>query len=326
MTLLTGSTGVLLRSANRSPLGQAFTKDAGNPILTNGAPGSWEDEEVNGEHVFWDLRLEQFVMSYGGYDGTLLRIGIAYAASPAGPWTKEAANPVYTAPSNSAFASSILQLPDESYIMYLQRDLVSFNRIYALSSTDLVSWSDLNGGSPVLSPGAPGQWDDKWLFDPFPRQWPDGTIELFYGGEDASDDRGIGHATSPDGVTFTKQGLLFTPGAGEVSLGLGAPAVIGTQTHYSVYHDVTAGDGVRYINRMTTDDSGATFTREQGVLRKSASGWDGGQVFDASAIIVDGTEYLVYCGGVTGIGVGLDLESKVGVATREWPTHALAGA
>ena len=70
MTLLTGSTGVLLRSANRSPLGQAFTKDAGNPILTNGAPGSWEDEEVNGEHVFWDLRLEQFVMSYGGYDGS----------------------------------------------------------------------------------------------------------------------------------------------------------------------------------------------------------------------------------------------------------------
>lgn len=326
MTLLTGSTGTLLRS-NRLPGAgvDAFAKDAGNPIISQGAGGSWEENEINGIDVFADRLLGGFVASYGGFNNADLgRIGIAYAAVPDGPWTKEVANPVFTPPSESAVASSIVQRDDDSYLMYWQK--YPTNAIYLLSSSDLITWTALNGGSPVLSPGVVS-WAADAVFDPCARLMPDGDIELFFAGQKLGPtERRIGHATAPaDGFPLTVQGILLAPHASEEQDGFGAVHVIGNQEEYALYHDAEVTSGVRYINRQWTVDGGASFTREGQVLVKSASGWDSGQVFDPSPVLFEGIEYLIYCGGDVP-GVALDLNAKVGVATRPWPQSRLAGA
>jgi uncharacterized repeat protein (TIGR01451 family) len=79
-----------------SPDGIAWTKNAANPVLGPGAPGSWEDATVYGPQVVHHGGY--FHMWYSGGDGaTNSEWVLGYAASCDADgvnWTKEAANPV----------------------------------------------------------------------------------------------------------------------------------------------------------------------------------------------------------------------------------------
>lgn len=79
-----------------SPDGLAWTKNAGNPVLGPGAPGSWDDATVYGPQVVHDGGY--FHMWYSGGDGSTNNVWVlGYAAScdaDGVTWTREAANPV----------------------------------------------------------------------------------------------------------------------------------------------------------------------------------------------------------------------------------------
>jgi predicted GH43/DUF377 family glycosyl hydrolase len=73
--------------------GLSWTKYAGNPVLTVGNPGEWDETEAGGPRVVYDGAT--YHLWYHGYSGTCCD-SIGYATSPDGVnWTKYASNPVF---------------------------------------------------------------------------------------------------------------------------------------------------------------------------------------------------------------------------------------
>lgn len=320
-----GGTGVFV-----NPLAHpTLTRYGTTPVVTRGTAGSWNAGEVDGEQVFYDTRLKQFVMVAGGYEDEpptgAYSIGLWYSRDLL-TWTEEATNPVFTANATevNVVAPTIVQLSAHSYRMYYQSygGTDGGPRIYAASSTDLLSWSRLNGGAAVLTPGAAGAWDSEVTFDPHPRIYGT-TTYLYYGGQKdtaGTKTRGIGYATSANGVSFTKYASnpILTPTGGDSQINLGAMSIIGDATSFTMWHDSSTTPDHRYINRVVTTDGGATWDTVDHDWFGPGSGWDSGQVFDASAIVHNHVLYLFYAGStVTGGGTGLSAE--IGLATMAWP-------
>lgn len=304
-----------------------LTRYPSNPVLTRGGVGTWDHDTIAGEQVFWDTRLFRWVMVYGGLDkpiasGGIGKIGLAYSDDLL-TWTKEAANPVYTAPGGDVMSATadIVQVSASSYRLYSQVYPAS-NAFALATSTTMLSWTDQGH---VFGLGTAGAWDDTYIFDPDPHlSTTDGLTYLFYGGEKSDGTRGIGFATSADGVTFTRIAKVFGPAAGESSVSYGAPALMPTvpsaPTSYQVFHDaaLTGSNTTRFIDREDTENSGSSFTHHQAVLSAAASGWDSVQVFDSAPVVWNGVLYLFYAGSnVPGSATGLSPD--IGLATMTWP-------
>ena len=296
-----------------------FTKSLSNPILSRGAAGTWDDGEIDGEAVFYDGINGRFVMVYSANDGTgsppYFKTGLAYSSDLLA-WTKEATNPVFD-PGYKQVAPTIVRRGSQ-YVMYYQK-WPGTSEVYCATSTDLLSWTVQNGGSPVL-PVRAGEWDETHTFDPNVRLRDDGTIQLFYAGQDHFGSRAVGYAYSSDNVTMTNRTFVaYWDMATEVATNWGTPSVIASNDNrWGMFVDASAVADNRFIDRLYTTDNGASFTREAQVLTKSVSGWDSGQVFDAAAIWWNGTLYLFYT-GTTVTGGSSGLASDIGLATMSWP-------
>jgi predicted GH43/DUF377 family glycosyl hydrolase len=289
-------------------------------VLTRGDAGAWDRDTIAGEQVFYDTRLGLWVMVYAGLDkriasGGVGRIGLAYSSDLL-IWKKESANPVYTPPGGDVMSATanIVQVSGSSYRLYSQVYPAS-NAFALATSSDMLTWADQGH---VFGLGAGGAWDDTVIFDPNP-VLIGGTTYLWYGGEKSDGTRGIGLATSSDGVAFTRQGRLLTPAAGESDFSYGAPAALVTDaTHYDLFHDaaLTGSNTTRFIDRSDTTD-GSTFTHHGSVLAANPSGWDNVQVFDPAPVVHNGVLYLFYAGSaINGEAVGLSPD--IGLATVVW--------
>jgi len=72
-------------------------------------------------------------------------------------------------------------------------------------SVDGLLWKGYNGGAaPVLPVGAAGAWDDAYAAQGSVVKNLDGTWDLWYSGGRTASSQGIGHATSPDGIVWTR--------------------------------------------------------------------------------------------------------------------------
>jgi len=87
-------------------------------------------------------------------------------------------------------------------------------KIGCATSPDGLAWTRC-AENPVLVPGDPGAWDESWAADPAVLM-EGTTFKMWYRGRSAGGTNAIGYATSPDGVTWTKDGanpvLQGTPG------------------------------------------------------------------------------------------------------------------
>jgi hypothetical protein len=305
-----------------------FTKSPSNPIIIEDA-GTWRDGWVDGVAIFRDTRINRWVVSVGGWDGTKYSTGLFYIDSLADVYAgtetpeEEPTNPVFSPPAGitNIVAWTTIQLPDLTYRAYWQ-NYGGGEVLHMCSSTDLVNWTHENGGAPVVS-HVPGSWYETYAFDPYPVLLPDGTTRLIFAGQDHFGTRGIGYnLLDTDGITILSTGFLFYPDfpLGDISPAFGAPAALGSETRFGVFHDhrnFTFGTG-RSIDRNWTDDGGATFTREADVLQPDGSGWDSVQVFDSAPAWEDGVLYLLHCAGnVSGDSTGIN--AKVGIAKMDWP-------
>lgn len=308
--------------AFRNPLAYAtLTRYGSTPVLSRGTSGAWDDDTIAGQQVFRDTRLERWVMVYSGLDapiasGGIIKVGLAYSYDLL-TWTKEAANPVFTASVGDVMTATanIVQVSGSSYRLYHQVYPAS-NFFTLATSTDMLTWTDQGH---VFGVGTAGQWDDTYIFDPHPVLIGD-TTYLWYGGEKSDGTRGIGLATSTDGTTFTRQGRLFTPEAGESNVSFGAPAVLVTSaTEYDVFHDaaLSGSNTTRFIDRHSTTD-GSAFSHTHQVLTADGAGFDSVQVFDPAPALWFGALYLFYAGSTT-TGDALGLSPDIGLATVRWP-------
>ena len=122
------------------------------------------------------------------------------------------------------------------FVMYASSDSYVSNwdgyvRIFRFVSDDGKNWCITNGGDPVLALGASGEWDEHCTETPAVVYF-NGLYHMFYTGYDvaydyedigadstwgtADDDNAskhfkIGHATSPDGINWTKVGAIINP-------------------------------------------------------------------------------------------------------------------
>lgn len=124
-------------------------------------------------------------------------------------WTKYENNPVMVPGAsgewdeNSVGPGTVL-FYDNTYHMYYDGSGPRPYGIGHATSTDGIIWTrDLN--NPILELGAAGEWDDYFISDPFVVK-ADTIFHMWYGAEFGTES-GIyrtGHATSPDGINWTK--------------------------------------------------------------------------------------------------------------------------
>jgi len=172
-----GSTGTNIGYAT-SPDGITWTKYSGNPLLTSGPSGSWDEVTDYQPSVLFDGTI--YHMWFGGHDGTIRRIG--YATSPDGVnWTKyddpsttsplySNSDPVLNLGSSGRWDDNFVDSPNVLYkdgvfhIWYSGNDGTITQSGHA-TSTDGINWEKdiLN---PVLNVGTTGSWDDVMSYQP----------------------------------------------------------------------------------------------------------------------------------------------------------------
>jgi len=153
----------------------------------------------------------KYWMAY--HDYSYYQIGLAYADSPLGPWTKYTENPILSPTesweSSGLWVTSFVEHEDTYYIFYYGRS-GNFHMGYAWSDADTEfpgTWHKTT--SYILEYGPPGSWDDADHEDPMIRRFGD-TYYLFYTGRGARYANGFATAPSITGP-FTKYGGS-TPG------------------------------------------------------------------------------------------------------------------
>lgn len=147
--------------------GIAWTRDAGNPILTVGGAGQWDDEDVADCAVI-RMASNDYRMWYKGNGGALPQ-PIGYATSTDGiSWSKSGSNPVFTVGSGGQWdehdimGSDVLKLPNDPrfHLFYSANRNTDFvaGLGYA-SSNDGITWTR-GASNPILSDIAEEKLDD----------------------------------------------------------------------------------------------------------------------------------------------------------------------
>jgi predicted GH43/DUF377 family glycosyl hydrolase len=191
-----------------SPDGIFWTRDSANPVLTQGADTLWDGLSIsNASVVFAD---NVYKMWYMGLDDDHdSRIGSA--TSPDGIfWTKNSANPVLDLGQPGDWDSNEAMHPwviydNGTYKMYYNGHDGSEQRILYADSPDGLTWNKFMG-HPILEPGIAGQWDENKL-GPMTVVNHDSMYHMWYMAWNFSHEFAIGHATSLNGLDWTKDTL-----------------------------------------------------------------------------------------------------------------------
>jgi hypothetical protein len=188
-----------------SPDGIAWTKYAGNPVMVPGPIGSWDEDNIDNASVI--AVADSFHMWYSGVD-SLHDNRIGHATSPDGiVWTKDPANPVIDLDNPFGWDSHEAMHPFVIYennvfkMWYNGHDGITQRILYA-TSPDGTVWTRFTSFF-MLEPGAPGRWDD-WELGPLCALRAQGGYHMWYTAWNQTPEYAIGYATSPDGLTWTK--------------------------------------------------------------------------------------------------------------------------
>jgi len=186
-----------------------------NPVLAPGVLGSWDEAEVSA--LARPKEDGGYETLYRGRNAAAVR-GVGYADSPDGiAWTKYGGNPVIQGSGQPWDAQGVGTGPflqeGDTYSYWFSGYPAGTGRYYGYaSSTDMLNWT--READPALSPGGPGSWDEQLFYC---RLIKDGLVyHMWYLGYDAAGTGRIGHATSTDGKTFTRDPAnpVLGPGAG----------------------------------------------------------------------------------------------------------------
>ncbi len=298
-----------------------WTKSGSNPLLTSG-PSPWESQGIGHPTVIYNGTTYQ--MWYGGVDGSTIRIG--YATSPEGiTWTKYAGNPVLDVGPSGSWDEFIACGPmvlynGTTYQMWYHGHDGSNYRIGYATSPDGITWAK-NPANPVLDIGPPGSWDDTYLVEPTVLY--DGvTYHMWYGGSDGSNGR-IGYATSPDGITWTKNGsdpvLDIGPPSSWDDTHVGGPTVLHDGTTYHMWY--AGHDGANYRIGYATSPGWNMWTKigANPVLDLGPPGsWEDTYAY-LPVVLYDGLTYRMWYSGWDGA------HRRLGYATSSdgvtWTKH-----
>ena len=160
------------------------------------------------------------------------------------------------------------------------------------------SWARY-AANPVLTPGPPGSWDNQSVVLGSVVA-VNGTFHLYYGGTADGSRTDIGHATSPDGVNWTKNGSnpVLTRASGTWDAwAVYGPVVLQDEGVYKMWYTALEGDGFPGSIGYATSRDGSTWDRHAGnpVLERGP-GWDG-YTITTGDVIRDATGYRMWYSG-----------------------------
>jgi uncharacterized repeat protein (TIGR01451 family) len=291
-----------------------LTKEASNPVLSVGAGGSWDDDGVWGPAVLKEG--SSYRMWYTGDDGSgPSQIGLATSTNGIN-WTKEAANPVLS-PGQSweaegIRAASVISDSGLYKMWYTGRDSSGVRRIGYATSPDGVTWTK-DGSNPVLDVGASGSWEDEDVSGPTVIK-EGGTYHLWYTGDDGITPR-IGHATSSDGIHWTKDSAnpvldIGPPGDWDWLYVYGPNVVAYGGTYLLWYSGGTLPSA--WQTGYALSSNGSSWTRGEMLIPEGAPGTFDAHSADYPSVIVDGTGFKVWYSGLNDGGT-----YNIGYATGE---------
>ncbi|MBP7687344.1 MAG: hypothetical protein KA765_05535 [Thermoflexales bacterium] len=292
-----------------------LAKNASNPVLAVGPSGSWDQSLVYDPAVLKDDTL--YKMWYSGSNGTSNRIG--YATSPDGlTWTKYGSNPVL-APTlawegSRVFGPTVISDTGLYKMWYAASDGTT-TRIGYATSPDGITWT--KQGNPVLDVGPTGAgydtWDDAYVSRPSVIKI-DGTYHLWYTGNDGLTDR-IGHATSADGVNWSKDLAnpvvdLGAPGAWDWLDTYAADVVAYGDQYLMWYSGSTLPAAYQTGFALSTD--GHAWAKQSSLIAQGAPGAFDSSSADYPAVIQDGSQFKIWYSGLNSTGT-----YNIGYATAQ---------
>jgi len=179
---------------------------------------------------------------------------------------------------------------------------------------------------PLLGPGAPGAWDEAGVANPTVLL-TDAGFEMWYVGSDASGAHAIGHATSPDALTWQKYGgnPVLRPDSADAD-SFGFPTVVRDGSgNYRMWY--SGGGNIWLAN----SPDGLNWTKQLGspALTPGRLGtWDDGEVYAPVVVFNSGSYEMWYVGeGATGSGIRIGCaRSGNGLTwTKSWANPVLVG-
>jgi uncharacterized repeat protein (TIGR01451 family) len=287
----------------RAPCGACnLAKHAGNPVLSVGASGSWDGDDVWGPAVLEDGGA--YAMWYSGHDGSNpSRIGLA-TSSDGVNWIKSASNPVLS-PTESWEANGIqvgsVVLDGGVYEMwYTGYDSSWVGGIGYATSADGVAWVK-HDGNPVLDVGAPGSWESGDVMAPTVIV-EGSTYYMWYTGRDDTASR-IGHAHSGDGVAWVRDPNnpvvdIGAPGAWDW-LDVYGPSVVKVGGEHMLWYSGETLPQAWQTGYVTSTYSGG-WGQSQMVIPEGPPGAFDTYSADHASIVVESTGYRIWYSGHDG--------------------------
>lgn len=263
-----------------------WNQNVGNPVLSG---TTWDSGGVFDPAVV-RLGASSWVMYYTGASSTgTWSIGRATSTDGV-TWTKTGTGPVLAPGAAGTWDSTWVGAPfvmfsGSTYRMWYTGS-GTFTAIGTATSTDGITW--VKGSDPVLVAGTAGAWDESGVSRPWVLL-EGGTYRMWYAGSSSGVGQ-IGHATSPDGIVWTKTSTpVLSPTAGSFDArGISSLAVVRTATGYRGWYQGSDGPGSSVTSRIGTATSadGLTWTKEPAsgvpmpVLDVGAAGsWNDSGVF-----------------------------------------------
>jgi len=211
-----GSDGMNYRIGHAiSPDGINWTKDSLNPVLDIGSLGSFDQVNACIPSVIYIPVVAgngggTFHMWYDGYSGITEQIGHATSLDGS-TWSKDPLNPVVENGSSGSFdqfeafpmAGSVIFDGNIFKMWYGGVGIQGKYRIGYATSPDGSVWTKDIANNPVLTEGTSGMWDDYGVV-PGTVMYNGSEYRIWYSG--CVDDYRwrVGHATSTDGITWTR--------------------------------------------------------------------------------------------------------------------------
>jgi predicted GH43/DUF377 family glycosyl hydrolase len=195
------------------------------PVLGRGATGDWDGVDTLNPSVV--VRDGTYYNFYSGFDGKTWHTGLATSGNGL-EWTRrgKVLSPDPATWEGDYIAANGTALFAEGKFLYWYQAGGRQPSIGLASSQDGTRWA--RQSRPVLEPGPRGSWDERGVADPYVIK-QQGTLYMFYLGQDRARRQRLGVARSTDGELWEKlraNPVLELGAAGAFDEnGLGEPAV-----------------------------------------------------------------------------------------------------
>lgn len=248
---------------------------------------------------------QNLVGLFNGRDASnVYAIGRLTSSDGGATWSKYASNPVLIKSSGweSTWVAQPSMLWDGSqYVVYYTGNDGTHNRTGRATSPDGIAWTKY-GSNPVLGYGSAGSFDENGAYIPFVLHDPSWSPawKMWYTGQKSTATWTVAFADSTDGLTWTKRGVVISPGTGWEGSGVATAGVFYRGGTFYVYYVGLDGSSHWHPGLATCTDpaNSATYTKQGELGGLSGNVTFGGVTYQSNGP----TQILPYGAGYTVLG------------------------